>query len=745
MSHGVEEFKKRISELCSAYQILVDGNNRDFIDIYEMYLEFYNAIKDLATYTEIEDCLHNLEKSSFYNDENFQELNQLFIKYKKFESLKEEIFLFAKAIKDKYPNIDKSDLESFKFIKKIFNRISFGGLEGLDDYIEQLKNNINLYTLDEKRIIHRILEIYNQIYASETSYIIYNETLANKVIDPQDVYLDSSLKSIINGKIAESKKILFIKKIKTLLEKRTLMLADSKYEMDYRDVELCSQLDNRVVKDLIERNELVDWEKEYLRKLNNEMLRDPYLIMSIPLGNLTTTTLNEYKEYLPDIEEIINNTMELYNDAKRINDKYVHREKISEEENLRLFKFLNYHINIYRVDRAFEYELFVNDLMNKEEPLSYDQSSFLTKYLGYKKCLEDGLENVEISFAKFPQKSNKSRTQGICHKGIIFIDKDLLNNCVFNIENKESFSLLKVLFHELRHSFQSMESNRKKSNQVSYCNAIFDIITYYEPRDYKKNYYEYYSELDADKMAYNEIIRVLDKYKYASGKEIKWAHKKTREIRRREMFTNRKGVLDMNDFFAAPTAMHEKKYTDMYFRENPKRLDTYPLFKKLYAKSGKPRKLDDFLSNYHKGQEQYYYNFFTALIYEGENLCKENISNKTQREKLNMIRNLINIFSILIDRLFEARRIVDGDISDYGHKKLICDNILLDIKIGKRIIKMYKDILSISPELEDDIIKVDEYLIDDFNDFSEWFYEIQTELKDKGIILVGNLLNAISL
>ena len=110
-----------------------------------------------------------------------------------------------------------------------------------------------------------------------------------------------------------------------------------------------------------------------------------------------------------------------------------------------------------------------------------------------------------------------------------------------------------------------------------------------------------------------------------------------------------------------------------------------------------------------------------------------------------MIRNLINIFSVLIDRLFEARRIVDGDISDYGRKKLICDNILLDIKIGKRIIKMYKDILSISPELEDDIIMVDEYLIDDFNDFSEWFYEIQTELKEKGIILVGHLLNAISL
>ena len=41
-----------------------------------------------------------------------------------------------------------------------------------------------------------------------------------------------------------------------------------------------------------------------------------------------------YDEWADFLEEIINNTMELYNDAKRINDKYVHREKISEEENI---------------------------------------------------------------------------------------------------------------------------------------------------------------------------------------------------------------------------------------------------------------------------------------------------------------------------------------------------------------------------------------------------------------------------
>ena len=722
MFNSLDEYKKSIQKLCIYYKE-VSSYNDEYKQDYDTCLNIFNDINKLSSFSELENYMSKL------NNEDNNIISEIYVRFEPFgrlESLKKKIYLAIKSIKSRYPNINKKDINKAKFMISVFNDICYCDIESINDYFNNLKSNLSKYNLEEKKIVYELLRMYKECYPSKNISTLYNENLANS--------------------ITKIKNIDFSKKIKIILPKRTKSLSDPNYSIFYNDILFCKEIDHKVTMDMVNDNKLNEWEIDYLTQINNQMVSDPYLFLALPLSNLSISTLKKYSEYMPNIEEVYNRASMIYKQAIFLNNRYVNKEKLSEEEENKLFKFLDYYISKNRLDRDFDYELYVYYLMNKESTLSFHESSFLTKYLGYKKCADENIENIDISFCRYDKNIlyEASDTCGLYSNGIVTINKRLLKDCVINEEEKTTLYVLKVLFHELRHALQEKEKNDKTNSQLCYDDIIFNIINRYNMKDYDINYSEYYNELDANKASYDAVLEILLRYRNNDEINMLWAHDRANSNANREMFTNRKRK-SMFKKIIRPTAIHEKEYTDRFFSKNPKKLEDFPLFKQLYDEKGNPYDLDTFLSIYHKGKQQYYYNFFAALIYEGQIINKESIENKTNVDKINIIRNMCNLFSILLDRLFISREIIynDDSIKEYGNKKIICDNILIDIKIGKKIMLWYKNILEDSKELENIISKLDKNLLDNYNNDCIWFDRIVREFEEKGVVLKGNAINIV--
>ncbi|MGM9877214.1 MAG: hypothetical protein ACI33S_01065 [Bacilli bacterium] len=733
MNDRLNAFKIKFYEYCvTYYNMCLSTKDSTYLQYYKELLRIYNEINEsIVTYSQLKKYISDLEKKRNMNlitsfdivNDVIKIFDSININHQQCIIIKNLIFDLANnyyriCIKSK----NKKDINNYKFIKSIYNHIKELNDEEFIEYFKYLKEK-KFYNIDEKNIILEILKIYdsvlnnnikenNKINHTSKNSNIYNKNLADKITILSKTNVKSRLSEYLNN--------------------RTKVLSSFKYSMNYASYYVCYIIDHYTVKSMLEGNTLDEIQKTYLKEINRQMLKDPYLFFSLPLSNLSKEKLLLFKRYMPDIDIILSNCKKLLNEAKTINEKISLSFHVSDNELDKLFKFLTYYISYNRIKDEFNYEILINYLFKKNY-LNYYEISFLIKYFGYKKCVEENLTDVDINVACCDEKKGQS-VLGSYIGGLVIVNKDhaigttFVNNTLNNsstpllIKNKkviyEGSTILGTLYHELTHALQERDYINHSNTFREYIWSIKNIAVESDPKYFTRNYRFSECEADADQNMFLEFKKVAETY-------LKSQNLSTRAESHRKKFENRLLFSPKADSygFKQITGKYEKEIADNFFRKNPKELEKYPIFKQFYDNRGIPFSLVTMLSNTLFNDEGYYYNQLVGKIYQKENISKEDFLSKNMNQRLTIIKNINTILRYINKRLKKASRLLESKENELisfqtqgvDETILINNNILIDLKIGNILINWHNNMLKVDPSINDKISSIDSSINIDFN------------------------------
>lgn len=727
------EFKIKLFNYCNKYyNISIKTKNNNDKKYYQEIKSIYDDINNLKTYNELVKYIDKLRMLSslkldiYASATNFviemfdKHINNNWNAY----NIKQSIYKLVQTYYETYINNKNTfNKNNYIFISNLYNELRTLNEKELIKYLEDL-NQKEEYEPYENVIISKIMQIYNgnlNNKENKRTFKLYNKVLA--------------------GRKEQNSEIININELRKNLTNRTKTLNSPTYNMDYFNYLICNVLDHYTVKGIVDNKYLDINQINYLKEIDSQMMSDPYLFFSLPLSNLSNEKLLSYKKYMPNIKTILNNAQKLLIDSQKIERRF-YTQEISSIELEKLFRFLSYYITYNRVDNSkFNYESLVKYLFKKDK-LTYYEVSFLDKYLGYKNCVENNLIDVEILFGNcdFARYSSRQHVLGIQDRGLILLNKKHIVGTSFknNSLNKEAVTLLnpfsqvyegssqlQTLYHELAHAGQFKDNYENKNSYRAYILSINSIMKEEDVGNEKRNYRYYETESDANMRAFIELEKVLLKYMpHTRVLDSLRAHKN--RFNNKLMFNYK---IDSNSRRQI-TGKYEKDIADRYFRKNPDKLKEYPIFRQFYSDNGFPYNLEEMLSKTDFNDEGYYYNQVVGRIYQGEVFTKQNYLNKSQTQRITMIKNINTTLKYINKRLERAIKILNVklssiflDQSGVSKNTLVDYNILVDLKIGNMILKWHENIFKVDPLIKNKIAHLDSKIINDFYVQSKKFIE----------------------
>ncbi len=598
---------------------------------------------------------------------------------------------------------NKLDISNYSFIRKIYvdvvhlNQYDF--VKYLNSYLEN-----KMLSMQHKKILLQIFNIYKKYYKNDKKIKIYNKELLDQASEYSFLKQKNNILSILNTRVA--------------------IMSSPTFDIDINDLAFCILMDNAVVKKMYNNEHLDNLDILYLKEIDREMSINPKLIFCLPLSNLSYEKLISYKKYMPNIESILSNAKEIFKKAKSINDRLTIGHTSTLELNY-LYTFLGYYLNYNRVSESnFNNEFLVKKLMNKSA-ITYHELIFMMKYIGYSKCVEEGLTGVEILFTdcdKFKNSENQ-HVLGGQNKGFVLLNKKHMIGTSFiekyykkikSITSGMVYSgpvVIETLYHEIRHAVQNRDYIEHKDNYEDYIHSLDSIISKYG----NKNYYHCLSEKDANIYAYKNLTKFLQKYLPVNS-EINKSNKSKENYEILMDFDYK--ITDGNK--EQITGIFEKRATDNYFKNNPEKLKDFPIFRKLYDSNGKPYEFSILLSNALFEGKEYYYTHIVGKLYDGETLTKNNFQKRTNKEKLNIVKNIYTFVKYINVRLAKSLKMI-YKYNLEERKKLIDYNILVDIKAGQILINWYLNVFEHFPDLINYIYKDNNKLLKKINSEIELF------------------------
>ena len=511
--------------------------------------------------------------------------------------------------------------------------------------------------------------------------------------------------------------------IEALLDLRNKHLETENCQMTFVDLKSIIAYDHLACKKIQEKRNIDNTFKVYLNKLEQQLISNPLLFFSLPISKLNS---NELRYYLPNIDIINKKCVDIFKRVQQIKEKIKSNTSISIEEINFLIKFLNYYITYDRVKsnsvekNSDDIDIFkeVIKFLLKQKKLGLHSSSLVIKYFGYKKCVEENLDDLEINISRL-----KDNTLGLHDSNFVCLSKSILINTSFlnnsleeykRLENgaHEGIQLLHTIYHEIRHEIQDKEQHLNHENDLSYSMAMRRIFSQLDSNEYTRNYIFYDIESDANLYGYRELCKTMKEYmpesqilqNLSSQLEYKYALKKDFNVK----------LSDENKVVA--TGYFEKKMLDNFFSSHPEKLQTeYPQFKKFYNNDGTPIQLTDLLAMQHSS---YYDNFFLnqiiARFKEDEGLYKVKIDGYTLEEKKVMLKNIARIIflsyskiSFLKDRLTFNNHFAIKNLGVPEQEFLTCISKGY-YKIARKYAYYAKKLIQLYPELSDNIHSIDQ-------------------------------------
>lgn len=497
--------------------------------------------------------------------------------------------------------------------------------------------------------------------------------------------------------------------IERLLMSRTTNLIDANYSMNYIDIIKITAFDHYMCKKIINNNNDIRMSK-YFNELNKQLLKLPLLYYCLPIRKVNVEIL---RRHLPDIDKVIIACNQRKNTILTLGTRYFNGEQLSKNELDALIVFWNFYCNGENDLNEMQFlDKLVKDLLNRDSTLGLHSSSLIMKYFGYKKCQEEGLNDIQLFIGDAGETAkgvsvNKTITISKKHLvGTSFRNNKLeIESATLKNGKLEGLSILKTLFHEIRHAVQDKNKFENSANALSYMKSIREILGMNNDEEYHRNYRYYDIEADANNYGWMEIRAILKDYmNFPEKKRLDaYADIYATEHLIRKSFPAK---TDENNKLC-PTWTYMINSLDNYFRQNPSDLNgKYSHFKKFYNSDGSAKTYGELLLLDSADVRQYsdlYLNMINARV---NNKLDIGINSLSLEGKKNIIRNYNTIIYAIYDKLSNLKMIkldgsylIDGNTFSNTDRAVLKYNAVYYFKMAKIHARYVSRIIELSPEL----------------------------------------------
>ena len=497
---------------------------------------------------------------------------------------------------------------------------------------------------------------------------------------------------------------------KYLLDARTKNNEDINYKMRHRDLVTLTALDHYMCK-VIDTNQQVEpnsLEESYFKQISIELQKQPLLYFSLPICNLEPQNVSKY---IPDFNIIYNKCKQHFGKIKIIKQKFENNTATKDEINY-MIKFLNYYVSYNTIDNNEEFFNSVTKYLLEKQRLGLHSSSFVLKYLGYKKCKEEELKDIPILVATF----EKEGAIGLSSKSTIAVSKEQIIGLSFSKNTLEEgkrneygkldgFKLLHTIYHELRHALQSRDLYSKKETDMSYSMSARRIIAMIDNAEYNRNYQMYDIESDANRYGYKELCTTMKDLvpENVLGKNV--AEQLLYKYALKQDFNYKK---DDNNKFVY-TGKFTKQMLDKYFKIHPETLNgEFSHFKKFYHSDGMPISLTNLLAETHIGEyNEFLLNQVLAKFCEREKIDKSMVESFDIEQKQNILKNIkllisgiYSKFSFCKDRLTFNNHFEIKNFSELDEEQTMILNLNMYYNVARSYSKLANYMVKTYPELK---------------------------------------------
>lgn len=506
-----------------------------------------------------------------------------------------------------------------------------------------------------------------------------------------------------------------VQSVKKMLVDRTSNLEHPDFSMDYKDIVAITAIDHFVCKKIINGETIAPGSrfKAYLEELEVQLLRQPLLFLSLPIRNID---LNLLKKYLPNIDRIVDLCKKKRNEAQIVNDKLKKGLPVSNNEINTLVKYFSYSCNNDSDEKVLEAQDRLVKYILNSRTLGLYSSSFIMKYLGYKKCRELGLEGIQILVGDLT--SMGAGVKGLSYlKTITISKKDLVgttfkNNSLdtefqsLNTGQLEGLICLKNLYHELRHAFQDKEHFAQKATDVSYMMSIRKILFQNDSMEYDRNYRNYNIEADANQYGWIWLGTVLKDYMNLSSKDRCTIYT---ELYRYEHYIKKNFASKVDkEGHRRYIGLFEKENLDEYFKKNPGSLQKdYSHFRIVYNDDGTPKGLNELIrikASSTVDFPNFYLSQVSARMVSGESFDYKLFDRLSIEERKNILINFHDLvysiyskFSALKQKLTNGEYLLDN-MKGVDHQA-IRYNVIRYFKLAMMYAKEMSVFINRYPEL----------------------------------------------
>ena len=495
-----------------------------------------------------------------------------------------------------------------------------------------------------------------------------------------------------------------------LLVARTKNNEEINFKMQHMYLVTLTALDHYMCK-IIDTNQQIkpnSIEDAYLKQLSIELQKQPLLYFSLPICNLNPQLV---VKYIPNFNTIYNQCNIYFKNVQIIKQKF-ESQSVSKDEINYMIKFLNYYVSYNSIDSNNAFFEKITKYLIEKQRLGLHSSSFILKYLGYKKCSEENLKDIAILVGTF---SDDLQLGGSINSTIAVSKEKIIgltfkNNTLEEFkQNKygkfDGFHLVQTIYHELRHAMQDRDKYSKQETDLSYSMSARRIISMLDNTEYNRNYRMYDIESDANRYGYKELCitmkslvpeNVLGKnvadqlmYKYALKQDFNYK----KDDNNRVIYTGK----------------YTKQMLDNFFKTHPDALNRdYSHFKRFYLANGLPIPLTNLLADNHTGAyNSFLLNQVIAKFCEREKIDKNMVEQFTLEQKQNILKSIrlliseiYSKFSFCKDRLTLNNHFKINNFSELGEEETMILNCNMYYNVAKTYLKLTNYMVKTYPELE---------------------------------------------
>lgn len=387
-----------------------------------------------------------------------------------------------------------------------------------------------------------------------------------------------------------------------------------------------------------------------------------------------------------DLNDISNFTYNVSVSAKRIYDKFIIGNSLSDKEQIIMFNFFTANIgtkseNLYNAQRNV-----IKKILSMEDNYHITGKNFYLQFINHEKCKRLNIPDARVYIGNVDINGKSHRdSYGLSYgdTGIISINQSFISNSprkinFYNISY--DVKIAQTMFHELEHYYQWIKMNNKEMSVSSFNSVRSTILRRFlsdsEYNEYMDNYKFNEQEREANVRGWYDTVRFLEKYgdknrindiNRAIHLEISTDFEKRYGIKK-----DKKGV-----FFS--TEVYNIYKLKEIVNNNPKLVSEYPQLEVVFNRDGNLKSFTQLVHDYtnlyldknknsvNKSNKLDMYNEFFDYLFGRNDLSKLKLNNFNYDEQMMIfilirdsytrecrnLKNMMDVYPFVDNRLFD--------------------------------------------------------------------------------------------